>query len=153
MRNLNVGAAEVGVLARMLRGIEFFAPLTMAQIEKVLPYILLQAYEPGEVVFKQGQVGDAFYIVYSGRVEIKVRKGLLSFGKAVAQLGPGQFFGEMALLSAEPRSATVSCLEPTQVFVLVASDFQFTLRSNPGMAAEMQRIAARRKFDSSQKSR
>lgn len=144
-----MGDAEVGILARMLRKIEFFSPLTVGQLEKILPYIMLYRFEAGETVFKQGEAGDAFYIVYKGRVGVLLKKGLLSFSKQVAELSEGDFFGEIALISNEKRGATVKCSEACHLFALVAADFQFILKENPATAAEMQKIAARRKFASS----
>src|SRR5579884_2164697 len=132
----------------MLRGVDFFAPLTVGQLDSVLPHIRLYAFDPGETVFKQGDVGDAFYIVYKGKVSIRIKKGLFSFTKTVATMGEGAFFGEMALVSQAPRSATVVAEDAAQLFVLVAGDFQFVLSQNPGTAAEMKRIADRRKFES-----
>jgi len=146
---LQVGDAEIGVLARLLRKVEFFSPLTVGQIEQILPYVLLYSYSAGEKVFKQGEMGDAFYIVYSGTVDVSLKKGFFSLGKNVATLKAGDFFGEIALISREPRNATVTCAEPAQLFALVASDFQLVLKENPKASAEMQRIAERRKFDTS----
>jgi CRP-like cAMP-binding protein len=147
MENLPLGAPELGVLAGMMRKVDFFTPLTIGQLEQILPHVRLHSYAVGETVFSQGQVGDAFYIVYKGKVEIRLRKMLL-LSKTVAALGPGQFFGETALISNEPRNAHAVAAEPTLLFVLVSSDFQFVLRENPAAAAEMKRISARRKFDS-----
>ena len=65
----------------------------------------------------------------------------------VAQLEAGTFFGEIALISKDPRNATVVCDEPTELFVLVSGDFRFILEENPHTAAEMKRIAERRKFE------
>jgi CRP-like cAMP-binding protein len=151
MNKIAVGDAELANLARMLHKVDFFAPLTVGQLEKVLPYVLLYSYEAGESVFKQGEIGDAFFIVESGEVEVWVKKGWFSSGKLVATLGPGTFFGEMALISREKRNATVKCSAPSRVFALVAADFQFVLKENPQASAEMARIAERRKFDSSHK--
>ncbi len=150
MKRLDIGAPELGILAGMLRKVEFFAPLTMGQVEKVLPAIMLYSYEKGEVVFKQGRKGDAFYIVYKGSVDITVAKWVL-FSTKVATLKSGDFLGEIALISDEPRTATVTCAEPTLLFTLVADDFKFVLQENPAAAEEMKRIAARRKFASAHK--
>lgn len=140
----------MGVLARMLRTVDFFTPLNIGQIEAVLPHIRLYSYAAGETVFKQGEKGDAFYIVYDGEVTVKVKSGLLGlFAKTVGKLESGAFFGEIALISAEPRTATIVCEKPTYLFCLVAADFQFVLKQNPNAAAEMARIGERRKFDTS----
>lgn len=147
MRKLALADAELGLLARMLRQVDFFSPLTVGQLDQVLPYIGLYSCETGETVFKQGDPGDAFYIVYKGRVSVRVKKSLLSLACVVADLGPGGFFGEIALVSNQPRSATVVCEEPTDLFTLLPADFAFVLRENPAVAAQMKRIAESRKFE------
>ncbi|MFI5347762.1 MAG: cyclic nucleotide-binding domain-containing protein [Elusimicrobiota bacterium] len=148
MNRISIGAAELGVLAHIMRKVEFFSPLTVGQLEKVLPHVMLGSYAAGEKVFAQGEPGDAFYIIYSGKVEVRLRR-MLVLSKTVASLGEGSFFGEGALVSKEPRNATVVCTEPTQLFTLLASDFQFILQENPAAAAEMLSIANQRKFASS----
>lgn len=148
MKRLKLGDAEVGTLAHMLRRVDFFSPLTVGDMEHVLPFVLMESFEAGETVFKQGSAGDAFYIVESGKAEVWVKKGFFSFPQIVATFGPGDFFGEMALISTEKRTATITCVEASRLFALVAADFQFVLKKNPKAAAEMERIAARRKFSS-----
>ena len=147
MKQLEVGAAELGILAHMLHKIEFFAPLTVGQLERVLPYIRLNSYSSGETVFRQGDVGDAFYIVYKGSVQVRLPR-MVILSKTVATLKAGDFFGEMALIASEPRSATIVAAEPIQLFTLLSEEFQLILRDNPAAAEEMRRISARRKFDS-----
>lgn len=150
MKKLEIGPSELGILAHMMRKVEFFTPLTVGQLERVLPAVMLYAYDAGERVFGQGQKGDAFYIVYQGSVEIRLRR-LLVLSKTVATMKAGDFLGEIALISDEPRTATVVCTEPTMLFTLIADDFKFVLQENPAAAAEMARIAARRKFATSHK--
>lgn len=151
MQRLEVGPSELGILASMLRKVEFFAPLTVGQLEKVLPHVRIHSFGPGETVFRQGEKGDAFYIVYKGSVEVRLKR-LVFLSKTVATLKPGDFLGEIALISDEPRTATIVAAEPTMLFTLISTDFQFVLHENPAAAAEMQRIAARRKFDSAHSS-
>ena len=147
MKQLEVGASELGILAHMLHKIEFFTPLTVGQLERVLPYIRLNSYAAGETVFRRGDAGDAFYIVYQGSVQVRLPR-LLLLSKTVATLQKGDFFGEMALISAEPRNATIVAAEPTQLFTLLSDEFQLILSENPAAAQEMKRISARRKYDS-----
>ncbi len=151
MERLEIGASEFVILANMLRKVDFFSPLTVGQLDKVLSHTMLFSYDPGATVFRQGQRGDAFYIVYKGKVEVRL-KSVLWLKKTVATLGPGDFFGEIALISNEPRNATVTCGEPTLLFTLITEDFQFVLKENPAAAKEMRSIAARRKFAADQQS-
>ena len=79
-------------------------------------------YEKGAVIFRQGDTGDTMYIVHSGAVEVRREQGGAS--SVVARLGRGEFFGEMALVDREPRSATVAAAEPSLV-VPITRDFVF----------------------------
>jgi len=111
MQILRMPPGALGILAGMLRKVEFFTPLEVPQLEKILPNIRLQAYASGETVFRQGEIGDAFYIVYKGKVDVRLdRKWWVP--KTVATLGAGEFFGEIALVSSEPRTASIVCTEP-----------------------------------------
>ncbi len=148
MKKLDIGPTELGLLAHMMRKVDFFSPLTIGQLEKILPAIMLYSYDKGETVFSQGQKGDAFYIVYQGSVEIRLRQWLV-LSKKIATMKAGDFLGEIALISNEPRTASVVCAEPTLMFTLIAEDFKFVLHENPAAAEEMRKIAARRKFASS----
>jgi len=148
MKNLPIGPTELGLLANMMRKVEFFTPLTVGQLEQILPSIMLYAYEAGETVFSQGQKGDAFYIIYKGSVEVSLKRWLILSTK-LATLREGEFVGEIALISDAPRTATVKAAEPTMLFTLVADDFKLVLDQNPAAAAEMARIARQRSFATS----
>ncbi len=149
MKRLPMGPEQLAQLARALRGVEFFRPLTVAQLDQVLPFVMLYAFDPGEAVFRQGQPGDAFYVVQEGRLEVRMRKWLLGKENSVAELRPGDFFGEMALIAKGRRSASVLCAAAAKLFVLAAVDFEFVIRENPTFAEEMRKMVARRKFQSS----
>ena len=133
-------------LAGFLRRVDFFASMTVGQMEKVVHSISCFECEPGEAIVKQGGKGDAFYIINSGKVEVRVKKGFFSPAKTVATLQAGDFFGEMALLTTDPRTATIVALETTTLFVLLRRDFHAFLGEHPGFAQEVQKAAAHRKF-------
>lgn len=145
VEQLQVGDPELGYLSKLLRKVDFFSPLTIGELEKVLSHVMLFSYAAGETVFRQGAPGDAFYIVYKGKVDVRLKR-FLWLKKTVASLGEGDFFGEIALISSEPRNATVTCSEPTLLFTLISQDFALVLKENPAAAKEMESIAARRKF-------
>jgi NADH:ubiquinone reductase (H+-translocating) len=78
-------------------------------------------YEPGEVVFDEGDSGDSLYMILSGQVE--VLKRFETDTQVIRTLGPGEYFGEMALLGRHPRSAGTRALSALDVLVLPGSDF------------------------------
>ncbi len=78
-------------------------------------------YEPGEVVFEEGDSADSLYMILSGQVEVVKRFG--GDQQVVRSLGPGEYFGEMALLGRHPRSAGTRALTALDVLVLPGSDF------------------------------
>jgi CRP-like cAMP-binding protein len=147
MVKLEPSQEDLAGLSRLLRKVEFFAPLNLAQIEKLLPFILFYGYERGETVVRQGEIGDAFYILHVGQLEVAAKKWLLGFSKKLAVLNPGDCFGEMSLLERTPRNATVRCLCPSKLFALTWNDFDYILKENAAFAEEIKRIAARRRIE------
>lgn len=135
-------------LSRVLRKVDFFAPLKMGQLELVLQYMLMCQVKEGENICKQGDEGDAFFIVRDGKYGVFVKKGFFSFAKKIAVMGEGDFFGEMALVTNEPRSATVTCEEPGRLYVMTTGNFNFVLNKNPAFRAEIKQIVELRKFRS-----
>jgi CRP-like cAMP-binding protein len=100
-----------------LRRVPAFAGLEPAAIAELLEQGRWLSIPPGEDVIRQGEVGDAFFAIGSGRVEV------LRDGRSVRNLGPGEFFGEVALLEDVPRTATVRTLTPVRVFRLEREGF------------------------------
>ncbi|MFH1726007.1 MAG: cyclic nucleotide-binding domain-containing protein [Elusimicrobiota bacterium] len=145
MQKLEMNEMDYGRLASAMRRVDFFAPLTVGQLEMVLPYVLYCRYRSGERVCKQGDRGDAFYVVRDGAVSVRVRSRLL-LTREVARLGAGEFFGETALLTDDPRNATVVCAAPTRLFVLLTTDFRYVFANNPQFAAKVRKIAETRQF-------
>ncbi len=81
-----------------------------------------KGFEPGQTVFKQGDPGDAMYIIQTGKVDVLHEQD--GAETLLASLGPGEFFGEMALVDDEPRSATLRAAEHTTL-VPITRDFLF----------------------------
>ena len=86
---------------------------------------------PGTVIFRQGDPGDKFYLIRTGRVRVFRQDAGLETELAVLQAGDD--FGEMALFMEEPRSATVAALEETRLMVLSKEQFQSILRDFPNV--------------------
>lgn len=145
MEKLTMTEPDFVALSRAMRKVDFFAPLALGDIEQIVKFILLYRYKAGERVFRQGDVGDAFYIVYDGEVSVRLKRYIF-FEKVLARLGPGDFIGATALLSSEPRNAGVVCEKPTRLFVLLSADFAYIIKKNPAFAAEMRKMMERQKF-------
>jgi CRP-like cAMP-binding protein len=137
--------------SRLVRDIKFFSALNIGLLEKVLGCVLLYGYKSGEKICRQGDPGDSCYVVRRGRLAVVIKGGLGLFSKKIAELGPGDIFGEMALLEKQPRSASVVCVENTEVFVILADSFKAVISQNPAFRAEMKRLSAERNFELSGK--
>jgi hypothetical protein len=89
----------------------------------------IETLEAGQIVFRQGEAGDCAYFIQSGAVDVVRAEG----GKeaVVARLGAGQYFGEMALLSNDPRNATIRAAVPTRLAVLGKENFLMLLNVLP----------------------
>jgi len=127
----------------VLRHTYFFQSLKMHELDELIGGLRMIRVQKGYEIIKQGDPGDAFYLIASGRVSITVKKGFRT-GK-VAELGVDDFFGEMALISNEPRSATVTAEEVTELFVLQRKDFDQILMKNPAIAQEIRKAFVERK--------
>ena len=144
MQEYELKDGDAAAVAGMLARFELFAALSPEHIRRAVPFVGLRRYEDGEVVIEKDDPGDAFYLIYSGEVEVTV-PGFLS-EKVVTRLGPGQFFGELALLLRQPRSATVAAIATTDLFVLKSLDFEMVLEREPDIAALVKSVAKTR-FD------
>jgi CRP/FNR family cyclic AMP-dependent transcriptional regulator len=95
-------------------------------------------FPAGHVIARQGEIGTGFFVVVSGRVRV-VRDGTV-----VAQLGAGEFFGELSVLDRMPRNAMVAAEEPTSCLALASWDFDAVLLEQPALTLAILRgVAAR----------
>jgi len=114
-----------------------FAGLTTEQRETVALHFRRRSAQPGERLIRVGDKADMVYFISSGQVEIMVN------GYRV-NMGSGEFFGEMALLSGQPRSADVTALDFCELLTLSGRDFRELLRRYPGMRVPIDGIAKER---------
>ena len=106
LRRADARADAPVVELRLLRGVPLFAPLPPAELEGLARASTLRDYQPDETVVGEGEVGDRYYVIADGVVEVTID------GLPVRQLTRGQAFGEISLLANVPRTATVRALTP-----------------------------------------
>lgn len=106
------------------------------------PLLRAEHFEPGELVFREGDLGDFVYMIRRGRAEV-VRQ-TESGEQSLAILGPGECFGEMAVLDKKPRSATVRCLDALDILALPSGDFAALSENVPDLRQGFERVARAR---------
>lgn len=117
-------------LAETIRSIPIFSALSREDIAKVLGKMEEASFSEGSTIFSQGDQGDAFYLIQSGAVQVVVESGA-GKSEVVAILGPQDWFGEMALLSGEPRSATIHTVKETSLWRLRREDWDELIEKHP----------------------
>ncbi|MEA2291216.1 MAG: hypothetical protein QOF17_236 [Solirubrobacteraceae bacterium] len=122
----------------LLRRIDVFAPLGPVELER-----LAEALEParaaaGEAIVRQGEPGDRFYVIVTGTVDVSVD------GRRVREQGPGEYFGEIALLRDSPRTATVTARDDVELRSLRREPFLATVAGHGGSAEAAEAAAMRR---------
>ncbi|MDZ4694700.1 MAG: mechanosensitive ion channel family protein [Deltaproteobacteria bacterium] len=133
-------ARRVQVLAK----IDLFSPLSVAEREHLASKLRPAPFAAGETITQQGAEAHWLYIVIRGRVVVRI-EGPNGIEKAVATLGPGDFFGEMGLLTGESRSATVIAETDAECYRLGREGFEALLRERPEVAGQMAEALAQRR--------
>lgn len=123
----------------LLSKCELLRHLTPDDIEPLLEHVQKCPFPAGETVFKAGDPGDALYIIASGAVEV-----INHDDNKIADLGAGQAFGEMALLSGGNRTATIRAKSDCQLLLIKKADFDKILVDDPVLAEQVQKLSRER---------
>ncbi|NDJ76599.1 MAG: Crp/Fnr family transcriptional regulator [Chloroflexi bacterium] len=129
--------------AQFLRNVSLFANLSFSELEPLAQRLVSRKYAADEQVLSQGSPGNSMYIVESGLVEIVVRT-VDGQTQSLAHFGPGQVFGEFALLDGLPRSAGAIAREPSVLLVLTRPEFFMYLEQHPAVAINLLVLLSRR---------
>jgi small-conductance mechanosensitive channel/CRP-like cAMP-binding protein len=132
-------------IAALLRSVDFLGAIDQPQLERLATRARLAPFPEGAVVVRQGDSGDSLYVVVSGRVQVLTvsREGGPEW--ALATLRPGDYFGEMSLLTGAPRSATVRALEDAELLVLDREALRPLLVGDPAAAERLSETLAKRR--------
>ncbi len=123
-------------LVAFLRSVPIFHDLKLASMEQLFDYLEEQSWAVGDAIFKEGDSfrendsGRRMYILREGEVEV-LRRSSMGRDVSIVRLGPGETFGEMALVELQPRSATLIVRKPARTYSLTNLDLFTLFRTDP----------------------
>jgi putative ABC transport system ATP-binding protein len=121
-------------ICEFLRPIDLFKALTPQQLSDVAEHVKKRHFASGETIVREGEPGEEFFVISDGEVDV------IRADHEVARLRPGDFFGEVALISGEPRNATVVAEGEVDTYVLGKTDFETALASSRSFRDQLHRI-------------
>ena len=125
-----------------LTAVDFLATLDTKQIEVLAEGARGELYLPGERIVRQGDPGEVLYVIVSGTADVRLEQGGLT--TTVSTLEPGKFFGEMSLLTGEPRSATVVAVTQLSVIAVSKSALLQVVQEDRRLIERIGEVVARR---------
>lgn len=143
MTSLPPRKAAIGERTQALKAVPFFTQMNDQELDVIRSVAVEKSYPKHAVVLTEGEIGDSLYMIESGRVKIFIgdeegREIILKL------LGTGHFFGEMSMIDQQPRSASVTTLEPSTFLILSHQAFEHCLERAPRMANMVLRVLAQR---------
>jgi small-conductance mechanosensitive channel len=132
-------------IADRLSAVDVFSPLSAEELKQLSGSTVGHVFAPGETLIRAGDEGSSMFVVNNGRVAIQVADK--NGPRTVAVLSEGNFFGEMALFTGEPRTANVVALEETEVLEIGHAAMKHIFETNPGLAESISWTIAERQAD------
>ncbi len=120
----------------LLRRVPLFSELSGRDLERIAAVAIPRSYPSGVRVFHEGDTSDACYVVRSGMLRVS-REHTDGRAIALATLGPGDLFGELAMLDGEARSASVETLSDCELLALAATDMKALMRGNSEITVKL----------------
>jgi CRP/FNR family transcriptional regulator, cyclic AMP receptor protein len=137
-------------IAKLLARVPVFSTLAADELARVVAVAVPRRFDAGEVVFREGDSSDTCYIVRSGQARA-VREHADGRSITLANFGPGDIFGELAMFDDERRSATVEVLEDTEAIAILGPDMRRLLREHPDIAVKLIQALGRRLRESNER--
>jgi putative ABC transport system ATP-binding protein len=135
----NVVLRSALIICEFLKSVDLFKQLTPSEIANVADRMETRKYMTGEAIIRQGEPGEDFFLIGRGAAAVTAQNPGEP-ERQVATLGPGDVFGEMALLTDEPRNATVRAVEDMEAFRLGKKDFRDALERSVGFKEQIRQI-------------
>ena len=132
-----------GAVVERLSAVDIFAPLSVEETGMLAQAAVRHVFAPGEMVIRAGDPGSSMFVVHNGRVRVQVNDN--GRPRTVATLNEGDFFGEMALFTGEPRTANVVAMEETEVLEIGHAAMKRVFDTNPDLVESLSFIIAERR--------
>lgn len=139
-----ISMKETPLSEGILAHVDLFSTLDKKELQMLAKSCYERTYAAGSTLLSQGAVGTGLYIVKSGHVRIMKEVDPDRAPEELAVVGPGEVFGEMALLDDYPRSATVIAVEEVTALLLPVWEFRSILRDRPDIAVKLLAVLSRR---------
>src|SRR5438874_5449809 len=146
---LNVTTAPAGP-EHFLQRIKLFSALSVEDCTNIVKRMRRRDYPPQAVIVREGEPGNSMFFITAGLVEVRKKDTNTGIDFLLTEMGPGQNFGEMSLLTGKPRTASVMPVQPTTCAVLEQKDFQDLMMQFPKMGLALTTILAERVESASQ---
>jgi putative ABC transport system ATP-binding protein len=131
----DVFVREAALLCQFLAGVTGFESLSPASLTGIAERMKARRMRPGDDLVRQGDIGLELFVIRSGKVEVVVREAAAE--RKLAELASGNFFGERALITGEPRMATVRAVEEGIVYTLDKESFEMAINSSPSFKEQV----------------
>src|SRR6185369_12457028 len=134
--------ATIPLMERILflRRVPIFADLSPADLKQVAAITVEAVFADGDILAHQGDPGDEMYIVVTGDVSVRMASEGQKDGREIAKRSPGDYVGEMAIISREPRIATLMASGPLRTLCIDQKKFEGILRERPEISLAMMRV-------------
>jgi small-conductance mechanosensitive channel len=132
-----------GAIVERLSAVDIFAPLSVDETGMLAQAAVRHVFAPGETVIRAGDPGSSMFVVHNGRVKVQVNDN--GRPRTVATLNEGDFFGEMALFTGEPRTANVVAVEETEVLEIGHAAMKQVFDTNPDLVESLSFIMSERR--------
>jgi len=133
-----------------LQRIKLFSALSVEECIQVVKRMKRRDFPPNQIIVREGAAGNSMFFITAGVVEVRKKDPNTGIDFLLSEMGPGQNFGEMSLLTGKPRTASVTALQPTTCAVLEQKDFQELLLQYPKIGIALTTILAERVETASQ---
>ncbi len=139
----DLNTRQVEEIIRFLRNYKLFREFSAAQMTNIVREVAYERHPAGTVIIRKGDPGDKFYVIKSGQVKVTDKESTV-VDQAPITLGPGDYFGEVALLTKKPRNASVIATEQVELYSLDKDEFDAALGRSETFEEELRRVAYER---------